>query len=101
MIVSDVYEAFRRWQSVKKQQEEVVGQSVSDEEYPFRLLSVNLQQSEQDPTVIFVSATVQNRSSRPIQIERGLRTPMPLDLLGSTQQQSTFDATLPNYSLVE
>lgn len=101
MIVSDVYEAFRRWQSIKKQQEEVVGQAVSDEEYPFRLLSVTLQQSEQDPTVIFVNATVQNRSNKPIQIERGIRTPLPLDLMGSTQQQSTFNATLPNYNLVE
>ncbi len=101
MIQSEIYEAFRRWQSIKKQQEEVVGQAVSDEEYPFRLLGVQLQQSEQDPTIIFVSATVQNRSSKPIQIERGIRTPLPLDLLGSTQQQSTFDATLPNYNLVE
>jgi hypothetical protein len=101
MIQSEVYEAFRRWQSIKKQQEEVVGQAVSDEEYPFRLLGVQIQQSDQDPTIIFVSSTVQNRSSKPIQIERGIRTPIPLDLLGSTQQQSTFDATLPNYNLVE
>jgi hypothetical protein len=101
LIVSDIYEAFSRWQDVKKQQEEKVGQFVSDEEYPFRLLNVNLQQSDQDPTIIFVSATVQNRSNKPIQIERGVRTPIPLDLLGSTQQQSTFAQTLPNYSLVE
>jgi phage baseplate assembly protein W len=101
MIVSDINEAFRRWQYVKDQQEKFVGQVVSDEEYPFRILSVTLQQSEQDPTIIFVNATVQNRSNKPIQIERGIRTPMPLDLLGSTQQQSTFNATLPNYSLVE
>lgn len=101
MIQSEIYETFRRWQSIKKQQEEVVGQVVTDEEYPFRLLGVQLQQSDQDPTIIFVSATVQNRSSKPIQIERGIRTPLPLDLMGSTQQQSTFDATLPNYSLVQ
>lgn len=101
MIVSEIYETFRRWQSIKKQQEEVVGQTVTDEEYPFRLLSVTLQQSDQDPTVIFVNATVQNRSNKPIQIERGIRTPIPLDLLGSTQQQSTFNATLPNYNLVQ
>jgi len=101
MIISDVHEAFRRWQSIKKQQEETVGQQVSDEEYPFRLLSVTLQQSERDPTVIFVNATVQNRSNKQIQIERGLRTPLPYDLLGSSQQESTFNATLPNYQLVE
>lgn len=101
MIVSDIHEAFRRWQMVKKQQEEDVGQQVSDEEYPFRLLSVSLQQSDQDPTIIFVSASVQNRSNKPIQIERGLRVPLPMDLLGSTQQSSLFNQTLPNYNLVE
>jgi len=75
MIVSEIYEAFRRWQNIKRQQEEDVGQTVTDEEYPYRLTSVNLQQSTQDPTIIFVSATVQNRSSKPIQIERALRVP--------------------------
>ncbi len=83
MIVSDIYEAFRRWQSVKKQQEEAVGQQVSDSEYPFRILTVALQPSDEDPTIIFVNATVQNRSNKPIQIARGIRTPIPLDLLGS------------------
>lgn len=101
MIVSDINEAFRRWQSIKKQQEEVVGQQVSDEEYPFRLLNVTLQQSDQDPTIIFVSATVQNRSNKPIQIERGVRTPIPLDLLGSTQQQALLAQSIPDFNLVE
>lgn len=101
MIVQDIYGAFNRWQSVKKQQEEKAGQFVSDEEYPFRLLSVNLQQSDQDPTVIFVNAFVQNRSSKPIQISRGLQIPAPLNILGSTQQQALLQQSLPNYNLVE
>jgi hypothetical protein len=101
MITADIYEAFRRWQSVKKQQEEAAGQFVSDEEFPFRLLSVSLQQSEQDPTVIFVNATVQNRSDKPIQLDRGLRLPLPLDLLGSTQQEALLAQNLPDYRLVK
>lgn len=81
LIVSDVYEAFRRWQSVKKSQEEKAGQEVSDEEFPFKLLSVNLTPSADDPTIIFIDAFVQNRSLKPIQISRGFRIPTPNDLL--------------------
>lgn len=81
LIISDIYEAFRRWQNIKKDQEEKVGQAVSDEEFPFRLLSVNLSPSEDDPEVIFVDAFVQNRSLNPIQISRGFRVPNSNDLL--------------------
>ena len=77
LIVSDIYQAFNRWQTIKKQQEEDVGQFVSDKEFPLRLLSVNLEQSTKDPTVIFVSITVQNRSSEPIQLTRGIRLSQP------------------------
>jgi hypothetical protein len=99
LIVSDIYQAFTRWQQIKQQQEQKVGQVVSDKEYPFRLLSVNLQQSTQDPTVIFVQVAIQNRSTEPIQIERGLRIPLPLDLLGSTQQQGLIRQSLTNFVL--
>lgn len=88
LILSDLHDAFRRWQSIKKSQEEEIGQLVSDEEFPFRLLVVNLQQDPSDPTVIFVNAFVQNRSTQPIQISRGLRLPQPLDILGSTAQDA-------------
>lgn len=88
MILSDLQNAFRRWQSVKRKQEEELGQFVSDEEYPFRLAVVNLQQDPSDPTIIFVNAIVQNRSSKPIQISRGLALPEPLDILGSTVQSA-------------
>lgn len=96
-IVSDIYEAFRRWQQIKKAQEETVGQFVSDAEYPFRLVGVNLEQSEEDPTVVFVTVTVQNRSDQPIQIERGIRIPEPTDLLGSTAQQGVLRQSLSNF----
>lgn len=87
LILSDLQDAFRRWQSIKKQQEDA-GQLVSDAEYPFRLLVVNLDQDPSDPTVIYVNALVQSRSDNPIQISRGLVLPVPFDILGSTAQDS-------------
>jgi hypothetical protein len=92
LILSDLQDAFRRWQSVKKQQEENLGQIVSDEEFPFRLLVVNLERDPVDPTVIYVNAVVQNRSSSPIQISRGLMLPVPFDILGSTVQDALLQA---------
>jgi hypothetical protein len=89
LILSDLQDAFRRWQSVKRNQEGPrIAQFVSDEEFPFRLLVVNLEQDPVDPTVIYVAAMVQNRSSSPIQITRGLRLPVPLDLMGASVQDS-------------
>jgi hypothetical protein len=98
MIVSDIQESFRRWQVVKKKQEEEVGQVVSDAEYPFRLGGISLEQSQQDPTIIYVKVTVQNRSQLPIQIERGLKLPEPLDLMGSTVQQGVYRQSLTSYA---
>lgn len=88
LIMSDIQDAFKRWQSIKKQQEENIGQDVSDEEFPFRLLAVNLESDSEDPTIIYVNSLVQNRSSQPIQITRGLQLPIPLDILGSTVQDA-------------
>lgn len=90
MIISDVREAFNRWQSIKRQQEDA-GQFVSDEEYPARLLLSNVDRDPNDPTVIYVNAVVQSRSDRPpLRISRGLKLPGPLDLLGSTAQDELF-----------
>ena len=99
LIVADIHESFRRWQTVKRKQEEEVGQIVSDAEYPLRLLSVLLEQSQHDPTVVFVNSTVQNRSQQPIQIERGIKLPQPLDLLGSTAQQGVIRQSLSDFTL--
>lgn len=89
LVVADIHQAFNRWQDIKRQQEEKLGQLVTDREYPFRLLSVNLEQSTQDQTVIFVSIVVQNRSSDPIQLTRGLRIPQNLQSSsGGTTRQS-------------
>lgn len=99
-ITSDINTTFQRWQSIKKQQEQNVGQFVSDEEYPFRLNGVVIEQSQEDPTVMFVTINVQNRSLQPIQLTRGLRLPQPLDLLGSTQAQGVFRESLRDFTLV-
>ncbi len=99
LIVADIHESFRRWQVVKRKQEEEIGQVVSDAEFPFRLISVVLEQSQQDPTVIFVNSIVQNRSQQPIQIERGIKLPQPLDILGSTTQQGVFRQSLSGFTL--
>lgn len=99
LIVTDIQEAFRRWQIVKRKQEEEVGQSVSDAEYPFRLSGITLEQSQRDPTIVYVNVTVQNRSSgEPLQLTRGLKLPEPLDILGSTTQQGVFRRSLESYA---
>ncbi len=99
LIVTDVYQAFSRWQQIKEAQQDKAGQYVSDKEFPYRLLSVSLEQSNEDPTVVFVNMTVQNRSTQPIQLTRGLRVPQPVDLLGATQQQGLIRQSLSNYVL--
>ena len=93
-IVSDIRDAFRRWQSIKRQQEEDVGQYVSDEEYPFLLQSVQLVPDPSDPTILFVNATIQNRSDRQIQLSRGVRLPLPTDILGSSAQDGIFQQSI-------
>lgn len=99
IIVSDIYQAFRRWQSVKHQQETSVGQAVSDREYPFALTSVNLQQSTKDPTVVFVKVEIQNRSGDPINLERGLRFPLPLSLMDPASAQGQIRQSTNDYVL--
>jgi len=100
ILVSEIQEAFQRWQQIKKAQEEDIGQFVSDREYPFNLLKVELEQSNQDPTVVFISATIQNRSDQPIQIERAIQLPEPLDILGSTTQQSLAQQSVQQTRIV-
>lgn len=98
-IISDVQRTFQRWQSIKRQQEEDVGQTVSDREYPYRLVSVNLTPSDQDPTVVLVRAKVQNRAGGVLDIQRGVRIPPPQDLLGETAQQGIIRQSLNNFVL--
>jgi phage baseplate assembly protein W len=100
LIVTEVTTAFSRWQSIKKQQEEAVGQFVSDREFPFQLLNVQVEQSTQDPTVIFLTSTIKSRSGSPVQIERGIRLPEPSDLLAATAQQGVFRQSLNNFTQV-
>jgi phage baseplate assembly protein W len=99
-IVSDIYESFRRWQDIKRQQEETVGQTVSDGEYPFKLIGVNLEPDSQDPTIVYVTVNMQSRASNKIiPITKSLKLPEPLNILGSSTQQSIFEQTLSGYTL--
>lgn len=98
-ISADIRDAFQRWREVKKQQEDAVGQFVSDAEFPFSLLQVQLNQSQEDPTIVFVSAVVQSRSAQPIQIDRGVRVPLPADLLGSSAQEGLVRQSLSKFVL--
>ncbi len=76
--VNDMPEFPDHWKAIEE----------ATEEYPFRLMVVNLRQDPSDPTVIFVDALVQSRSNEPIQISRGLALPLPLDIMGSTLQDA-------------
>lgn len=73
LVVSDLYDAFTQWQSIKQLQENRVGQLVSDQEYPLRLLNVSLTPSQSDVTVINVFIKVQNRAGTAVDLERGIR----------------------------
>ena len=75
LVLADIQQAFNRWQSIKRQQENSVGQIVTDREFPFQLLAVDIQQSTKDPTVVFVNIIIQNRSFQPITMERGIKLP--------------------------
>jgi len=98
VIVADIQQAFSRWQNIKNQQETVVGQTVTDREYPFRLLSVMAQQDQRDPTIVYVKMNIQSRSEEPIVLERGLRLPDPDDLI-SANTPGAFRQSLQGYAL--
>ena len=99
LIVSDIQTAFRRWQSIKRQQEEVVGQEVSDREYPFALVSVVLNQSTVDPTVMFVKVNIKNRSNDEVILDRGIRFPLPLDFVQANSAMGAIRQSLSDYVL--
>ncbi len=99
-ILSDIQRAFVAWQSIKAQQEQKVGQFVSDKEYPFALTDVSLRQSTQDPTIIFVAITIESRSRDPIVLERGVRLPSAA-LLSSNVANGTIRQSLSNFVLTQ
>jgi hypothetical protein len=101
-LTAAIQQGFQRWQSIKKQQEEAVGQFVSDKEYPYLLTNVSVKQSTCDPTVMFVGMTVHNRAvQQPFQLTRGVKIPQPDDLLGSTQSQGILRQIQNNLVLAE
>lgn len=98
LIVSDIQQTFNRWQSIKTKQEQNVGQFVSDEEFPFRLTNVGVEQSSSDPTVFFVNIELRNRSLKAVELTRGIR--FPYNLLDETQAQGLLRQSLSDFTLV-
>jgi hypothetical protein len=94
LLETDIYQTFKAWNDIKRGQEEKVGQYVSDSEFPYRMLGVNIVPSKQDVTVVFLRVTVQNRSQKPIVLERGLRLPQAFDI--KSFQQGNIRQSLLN-----
>lgn len=95
LIASDVSQTLNLWQTIKREQEKV--QRLSDEEYPYRLLSCKARQDTEDPTVVYVEVIIQNRSLQPVVLERGFRIPDTSGLLlsaGGPLRQSLLSPTL-------
>jgi phage baseplate assembly protein W len=99
VLYSDIQTAFQRWQSVKRQQEQKVGQKVSDREFPQSLVAIDMRQSTQDPSVVFIDVTIQNRSQDPIVIQRGIRFPLPLDFVEPNSTLGSMRQSLSDYVL--
>lgn len=100
LLYNDIQTAFRRWQSIKRQQEgPKVGQKVSDREFPQELVSIDMHPSSQDQTVVFIDVTIQNRSQDPIVIRRGIRFPLPLDFVESNPALGNIRQSLSDYVL--
>lgn len=99
LITSDIQQAFRRWQNLKMQQETIVGQFVSDREYPFRLSSINVQQSQYDPTVLFLDIRAETRSGQPVVLERGVQLPASSALIGGPAVPGAIRQSLSDYTL--
>lgn len=74
LIQNDLREAFRRWQSIKKDQEERAGQPVSDREFPFRIYEIQAYRINE--TTMWVTGKVQSRAlGEPLDISRGITVP--------------------------
>lgn len=85
-IAADISEAFRRWQSIKRAQEDKIGQPVSDNEFPQRLLGVNVVQDDKNPTVVYVSVRIQKRSGDTVDFSRGFSLPSGSITAGTFRQ---------------
>lgn len=92
-ITADISDAFRKWQSIKRAQENDVGQFVSDHEFPNRLLGVSTKQDPLDPSAFYVTVLIQKRSGQVVDLTRGFKLPSG-SVTAGLFRQSTHGYTL-------
>lgn len=83
-ISMDATQAFKGYQDIKSQQDKLIFQQVTDEEYPVSLDDLTIQFSEVDPTVAVVSASITTRSQGTVELKRIVGNPDPLFLAGNS-----------------
>lgn len=83
MITVDVSQAFATYSNIKQQQDsKFPQQKVSDAEFPYQLVNIDVQVSPDDPTVAVVVTTISSRSQEPVELKRIVGNPSPFTLQG-------------------
>lgn len=83
-ITMDVTQAFKAYQDIKKQQDNMLFQNVSDAEFPVSLDGLSIQYSDVDPTVAVVSAGITTRSRQSVELKRLVGNPSPFFIEGNS-----------------
>lgn len=87
MITVDVSQAFSTYQNIKRQQDSrFPQQKVSDAEFPQQLANVDVEVSQDDPTVAIVNTVISSRSREPVELKRIVGNPNPFTLQGDPLQ---------------
>lgn len=82
-ITMDVTQAFKIYQNIKSQQDNILSQRVSDEEYPLDMKNLKVSEDPNDPTIVNFSVDIISRSRNPITLVRVVETPDKFYLPGS------------------
>lgn len=82
-ITMDVTQAFKSYQDIKKQQDNLLFQQVTDEEFPVSLDGLTIEYSPIDPTVAVVQAAVTTRARGTVELKRIIGNPSPFYLEGN------------------
>lgn len=82
-ITMDVTQAFRAYQDIKTQQDNLVFQRVTDDEYPVSLDGLSVEYSPVDPTIAVVSAGITTRARGFVELKRIVGNPSPFYLDGN------------------
>ncbi len=84
-VSMDVTQAFRTYQDIKKQQDAMVFQMVTDAEFPLSMEDLSVQFSPVDPTIVVFQSTIVSRSQKPIELKRIVGNPNPAFFPGSAE----------------